>query len=78
MLDRSEDQVPGGDIGGDLQDVGGYDECLEGLTFPASREDVLVHLRGIGADDSLIAHVESLTGDEFESAADIFTGITPH
>jgi len=78
MLDRSEDQVPGGDIGGDLEHVGGYDEYLEGLSFPASKEDVLAHLREIGADDTLIAHVESLTGDTFDGPADLFTGIMPH
>jgi len=79
MFDQTEGEVPGGDIGReDIADIGGYEEYFEAMSFPASKEEVVTHLRDIGADDSLIAHVESLTGDRFERPADIFRGIMPH
>ena len=74
MLDRPEDAVPGGDIG----ETEAIDDYLEGLSFPATREEVIAHLRRIGADDTLVAHVESLTGDRFERPDDVFSGIFPH
>jgi hypothetical protein len=74
MLDRPEDNVPGGDLDGDAP----YQDYIEGIDFPIAREDLVAHLREIGVDDSLIAHVESFTGDTIETPDDVFSGLFPH
>jgi hypothetical protein len=74
MLDRSEGNVPGGDLDGDAE----YQDYLEGIEFPIAKGDLVTRLREIGVDDSLVAHVESLTGDTVENSDDVFSGILPH
>lgn len=64
--------------GGDLGEFGAYGKYLEGLSFPASKDEVLTHLQEKGANDSLIEHVNSLSGNSFNEPKDIFKGIMPH
>jgi thymidylate synthase ThyX len=52
--------------------------CRFGLDFPASKDEVLSHLQEKGANDSLIEHVNSLSGNRFDEPRDIFKGIMPH
>ena len=74
MLDRPEGNVPGGDLDGDSE----YQDYLEGIDFPIAKDDLVARLKEIGVDDSIVAHVESLTGDTVENPDDVFSGILPH
>jgi hypothetical protein len=65
-------------MSGDLGEFGAYGKYLEGLDFPASKDEVLSHLQEKGANDSLIEHVNSLSGNRFDEPRDIFKGIMPH
>jgi hypothetical protein len=78
MFDKIKNAMKGGNVGGDGGEFGAYGKYLEGLNFPASKDEVLLHLQEKGASDSLIEHVNSLSGDRFDEARDIFKGIMPH
>lgn len=58
-----------GDIGamGDLQDH------LEGLSFPADKDQILAQLRQGGAQDELLAKVGEIGKQHFESQTDFLT-----
>jgi hypothetical protein len=48
---------------------------LEGLTLPASKQDVVRHVRGKDAKADEITAVERLPDQEFTTMADILKGI---
>jgi hypothetical protein len=48
---------------------------LEGLSLPASKQDVVRHLRSKGANADEITAIERLPERDFTTMADILTGI---
>jgi hypothetical protein len=80
VFDKIKEVFSGGNKG-DLGDMAGkvglgdYSKYLEGVTFPIGKEDLIVALKDNGAQDALIAHVQSLAGDRFNSADDVFKGL---
>lgn len=78
MFDKIKDFVTGASGGkgrGSATDAGGYGQYLQGISWPASKEEVLTALRENGAQDSLISHVESMAGDRFSGADDLVKGL---
>ena len=63
-----------GDLAGKAG-LGEYSKYLEGVTFPIGKDDLIVALQDNGAKDALIAHVQSLATDRFNSADDVFKGL---
>jgi hypothetical protein len=48
---------------------------LEGLTLPASKQDVVRHVRSKGANADVITAIERLPDQEFTTMADILKDI---
>jgi hypothetical protein len=48
---------------------------LEGLTLPASKQDVVRHVRSKGANAEEITAIERLPDREFKTMADVLKGI---
>jgi hypothetical protein len=48
---------------------------LEGLSLPASKEDVVRHVRSKGANADEITAIERLPDQEFRTMADVLKGI---
>jgi hypothetical protein len=81
VFDKIKNAVTGAKSGRDLGDVaseaglGSYAKYLNGITFPASKDEVLGALQANGAPDSLSTHVESMSQNKFDSAKDVFKTI---
>jgi hypothetical protein len=81
VFDKIKNAFTGAKEGQDLGGVageaglGGYAKYLAGITFPASKDEVLGALQANGAPDSLSTHVESMSQDRFDSARDVFKTI---
>lgn len=75
VFDKIKDIFSGDSDLGDMASqvgLGDYAQYLEGVTFPIGKDDLLVALRENGAQDALLAHVESLSQGRFENASEIF------
>lgn len=76
VFDKIKEIFGGGDR--DLGDVAGqvglgeYSKYVEGISFPATKDEVLTGLNDNGAPDAIKTHVESLVEDRFNSAQDVF------
>lgn len=44
---------------------------IQGIDYPASREDLVEHAREHGADDRVISKLESLPDEQFNTPADV-------
>ena len=58
--------------GASLADIG---KRLEGLTLPASKQDVIGHARSKGANQDEITALERLPDQEFTTIADVLQGV---
>ena len=58
--------------GASLVDIG---KRLEGLTLPASKQDVIGHARSKGANQDEITALERLPNLEFKTIADVLQGV---
>ncbi|MEJ7838255.1 MAG: DUF2795 domain-containing protein [Thermomicrobiales bacterium] len=81
VFDKIKDVLSGGggdsDLG-DMADKAGldqYSKYLDGVSFPASKEDVMVGVQDNGAPASIMEHVKSLSGDRFNSAQEVFQNL---
>jgi hypothetical protein len=75
MFDKIKDALTGAKSGKDLGNVaelGGYEKYLQGVTFPASKDEVIGALQANGAADGLKDHVMSLSQDRFDNPQEIF------
>lgn len=75
MFDKIKDMFSGAKSGqdlGNMADLGGYEKYLQGITFPASKDEVIGALQANGASDGLKDHVMSLSQDRFNSPEEIF------
>ena len=73
MLDKAKEMLGG--KGGDSGGSGDIQNQLSGLSFPASKDDVVSTLQSNDADSSLIDRVKSLAQDRFESQGDLMQSI---
>lgn len=80
VFDKIKNVFSGGDSN-DMSDLAGkvgmdqYSKYLEGVSFPASKDELLGALQANGATDAIVEHVKSLAGDRFNSADDVFKNI---
>ncbi len=75
MFDKLKDMFTGAKSGKDLGsvgDLGGYEKYLRGITFPASKDEVIGALQENGAAEGLKDHVMSLSQDRFDNPQEIF------
>jgi len=75
MFNKIKDALTGAKSGKDLGtavDLGGYEKYLQGITFPATKDEVIGALQANDAADGLKDHVMSLPQDRFDNPQDIF------
>ena len=48
---------------------------LGGLNYPVRKEDLIQHARDKGADDNVIATLDAIPDEEFETPADVSKAI---
>lgn len=48
---------------------------LAGISYPCSKEELIDHARGQGADENVIQMLESFSQETFNSAADVSRAI---
>ena len=76
VFDKIKEAFGGGDDSNEhAEELGQYSEYgkyLSGVTFPATKEEVLAAMRDNGAGEGLEQHVESMSQERFESPRDVF------
>jgi Protein of unknown function (DUF2795) len=51
---------------------------LKGISYPASRDELVATAEDNGADDALLRELQSLDEDTFESPVDVMKAIAGH
>lgn len=72
MFDKIKNAVSNASSGelGNMSDINTY---LEGLNFPAGKDEIITHLRENGANEEVLMKVQQLGEDHFNSQADLLT-----
>lgn len=71
MLDKIKDMFGGGDFG-DLAELQKY---VEGLDFPISKDELIVHVQESGLQDDLVAKLQNLDQDQFKDSSDLINSV---
>ena len=50
-------------------------KALKGVDYPAKKDDILQTAKKNGADEGIMAALENLSGDSFETPADVQGGL---
>jgi hypothetical protein len=50
-------------------------KALKGVDYPAKRDDILAAAKKNGADEGIMSALEHLSGDSFETPADVQGGL---
>jgi len=77
MFDKLKETLTGATSGVDSDALGGYAQYLKDVQFPISKEALLDHLQANGATEAVVAHVQSLSRDHFDSAEEVFATLFP-
>lgn len=76
MFDKMKDAV--GNLAGDKDlgslNLGGYERYLEGISFPASKDEILAALQDNNADEGIISQISGMNQDMFNSPLDLVSG----
>ncbi len=81
VFDKIKDVLSGGGGDSDLGDMAGkvgldkYSKSLDGVSFPASKDDLMVAVQDNDAPASIMEHIKSLSGDRFNSAEEVFRNL---
>jgi hypothetical protein len=60
---------------GDLGDVGDMKQYVEGIRFPASKDEIISQLQASGAQDDLIAKVRDVGQEQFKDQNDLLSSV---
>ena len=70
MFDKIKDAASNLGASGELGDLKKY---VEGIDFPASKEQLIDHLQRSGAKDDVIAKVREIGQEQFKDQADLIS-----
>jgi len=76
MFDKMKDAVSnisGKDLGS--FSLGGYEKYLEGISFPASKEEIVAALQNNNADEGIVNQISGMNQDTFNSPLDLVSGL---
>ncbi len=77
MFDKMKDAV--GNLAGNKDlgslNLGGYEQYLEGISFPASKDEILAALQNNNANEGIINQISGMNQDTFNSPLDIVAGL---
>jgi hypothetical protein len=77
MFDKMKDVVS--NVAGDKDlgslNLGGYERYLEGISFPASKDEILAALQSNNVDEGLINQISGMNQDTFNSPLDLLSGL---
>lgn len=58
---------------GDVGNLGDLKKYVEGIDFPASKDEIISQLRANGAQEDLIAKVKDIAQQQFDNPQDLLT-----
>ncbi len=58
---------------GDAGEMGDLKQYVEGIDFPASKEQIIDHLQRSGAQDAIIPKVQEVGQDQFKDQGDLLS-----
>lgn len=58
---------------GDVGKMGDLKQYVDGISFPATKEEVIGHLRANGAQEDLIGKLREVGQEHFTSQSDLLT-----
>ncbi len=73
MFDKIKGKVANATGGGD---VGALKQHLQGINFPASKDEILSQMQSNGADEGLLAKVRNIAQDHFSDQNDLLSKFT--
>ena len=58
---------------GDIGEMGNLKQYVEGIDFPASKDQIIAQLRANGAQEDLLAKLREVGQDHFKSQSDLLS-----
>lgn len=58
---------------GDIGEMGNLKQYVEGIDFPASKDEVISQLRANGAQEDILAKVRDIGQDHFKNQGDLLS-----
>lgn len=56
---------------GDIGEMGNLKQYVEGIDFPASKDEIISQLRANGAQEDILAKVRAIGQDHFKNQGDL-------
>lgn len=58
---------------GDIGEMGNLKQYVEGIDFPASKDEIISQLRANGAQEDILAKVRDIGQDQFKNQGDLLS-----